>query len=59
MNLRRSRSDRIIAGVCGGLANYLGIESSIVRLITVALIFLGGLSIWVYVAAAVLIPLEE
>ena len=31
--LRKSRSDKMIAGVCGGLANYLGVDSTMVRLL--------------------------
>ena len=56
--LYRSRSDKVIGGVCGGLAEYLGIDSSIIRLITLALIFVGGVSIWIYIIAALVIPLE-
>ncbi len=56
--LHRSSSDRIIAGVCGGLAEYFGISSSTVRLIAVILFMFGGLSLWVYVIAAILLPLE-
>ena len=36
--LYRSRKDRVFAGVCGGIAEYLGIDSTIVRLITFLLI---------------------
>lgn len=56
--LYRSRSDRMIAGVCGGIAKYFGIDSTIVRIITFLLIIPGGLSIWVYIAMALIIPLE-
>lgn len=56
--LYRSRKDRIFAGVCGGIAEYLGIDSTIVRLITFLLIVPGGLSIWVYIALAIIIPSE-
>lgn len=56
--LYRSRSNRIIAGVCGGIANYFGIDVSIVRIITLLLIFVGGVSIWIYIIAALVIPLE-
>lgn len=57
--LRRSRTDRMIAGVCGGLAESFGIDSSTVRLITVLLVLFGGLSIWIYIIAAILMPLED
>ncbi len=54
--LRRSRIDRSIAGVCGGLAEYFGIDSSVLRLITLLLILFGGLSIWIYVILWIVIP---
>lgn len=57
--LRRSRTDRMIAGVCGGLAESFGIDSSTVRLITVLLVLFGGLSVWIYIIAAILMPLED
>lgn len=56
--LYRSRNDRMIAGVCGGLAKYFGIDSTIVRIAAFLLIVPGGLSIWVYIAMALIIPLE-
>ena len=39
--LRRSRTDRSIAGVCGGLANYFGIDSTILRIVMLCLILFG------------------
>lgn len=56
--LYRSRKDRVFAGVCGGIAEYLGIDSTVIRLITFLLIVPGGLSIWVYIALAIIIPSE-
>lgn len=56
--LYRSRDDRILAGVCGGIAEYFGIDSTIVRIITFLLIVPGGLSIWAYIALAIIIPNE-
>ncbi len=56
--LYRSVSDRKICGVCGGVAEYFGLDSNIVRLVTAALVLVGGLSIWVYVLAALLLPEE-
>lgn len=56
--LYRSRDDRFFAGVCGGIAKYFGIDSTLVRLITFLLIVPGGLSIWVYIALAIIIPNE-
>ena len=56
--LRRSRTDRSIAGVCGGLANYLGIDATILRILTLCLILFGGMSLWVYIIMWLLIPEE-
>ena len=41
--LMRSRHDAIIAGVAGGIAKYLGVDSTIVRLVFVALIVAGAI----------------
>ncbi len=57
--LYRSRSDRMIWGVCGGLAQYFNIDPTIVRLIAVLLLFAGGFSIIAYIILAVVIPLES
>ncbi|WP_390408811.1 PspC domain-containing protein [Lacticaseibacillus jixiensis] len=51
MRLRKSQADRVFTGVCGGLAESLGISSIWVRLLFV---FGGGVLIWVYLALAVL-----
>lgn len=57
--LRRSKKDSIFAGVCGGLAEYLDLDSSLVRLAWVALTVFAGMSIWVYIIALILIPSED
>ena len=49
----------MIAGVCGGLAESFGVDSSTVRLVTVLLVLFGGLSVWIYIIAAILMPLED
>ena len=56
--LYRSRTDRKIAGICGGLANYFDIDPVIVRLAWVLLFFLGGSGIFLYIIAWIVIPLE-
>ena len=56
--LYRSRTDRKIAGICGGLANYFDIDPVIVRLAWVLLFFLGGSGIFLYIVAWIIIPLE-
>jgi phage shock protein PspC (stress-responsive transcriptional regulator) len=56
--LYRSRSDRMLGGVCGGLADYLRVDPVIVRVATVALVFAGGAGILLYLAALLLVPNE-
>jgi phage shock protein C len=46
--LTRSQSDRMIAGVAGGLAQYLGVDATLIRLAFVALALLGGHGLLVY-----------
>lgn len=55
--LVRSREDRWLAGVCGGLAAYLGVDANLVRLLVVVGTVLGfGTLVVAYLAAWVLIP---
>ena len=56
--IRRSRNNRSIAGVCGGLAEYFDIDATAIRLATLLLILFGGLSIWVYIILWIVIPEE-
>ena len=57
-SLYRSRSNRSIAGVCGGLADYFHADPTLLRLLTLFLILFGGLSIWVYIVLWIVIPEE-
>jgi phage shock protein PspC (stress-responsive transcriptional regulator) len=57
--LYKSRDERMIAGVCGGIAEYFGIDPVIVRVVAVALVFAGGAGLLAYVAAWLLIPDED
>lgn len=56
--LYRSRSDRMVWGVCGGLAKYFDMDPTIVRIIAVLLIFANGLGILAYIIMAIVVPLE-
>lgn len=56
--LHRSRENRWIAGVSGGLADYFGLHAAIYRVLFVALAFAGGTGILLYIAAALVIPAE-
>ena len=53
--LYRSTSNKMIAGVCSGLAEYINIDPTIVRLIW-ALIALSGAGVLAYLIAAIIIP---
>lgn len=48
-----------IFGVCGGLAKYFEVDPTIIRLATVLLVFAAGLSVWVYLIAALVMPKEN
>lgn len=56
--LYRSRTDRMLAGVCGGIADYLGADPTVVRIVTVVVALLPGPAILAYLAAWLLIPEE-
>jgi phage shock protein C len=56
--LYRSRTDRMLFGVCGGLGKYLGIDPTIIRIIFVLLAFCG-VGILAYIVMAFIVPLEE
>lgn len=56
--LYRTRDERVIAGVCGGIARYFNIDPVLVRVGAVALAFLGGAGLLAYLAAVLLIPKE-
>ena len=56
--LERSRSDRKLAGVCGGLARYFDIHPAVYRVGFVVLALLGGAGILIYLAAALVMPDE-
>lgn len=58
--LYRSRKNRMIAGVCGGFAEYLNIDPTIVRLVIVLLAIFGvSAGFWIYLIAAIIVPNEE
>ena len=49
-------TDRVIGGVCGGIAEYFGLDTSTIRIVTLILILFGGLSLWVYILLWIIIP---
>jgi phage shock protein PspC (stress-responsive transcriptional regulator) len=56
--LVRSRDDRLIAGVCGGVARWSGLDVALVRIVVVLLAVFGGSGLLVYVLGWLLIPDE-
>lgn len=57
--LYRSRVDRKLWGVCGGLAKYFNIDPTLVRVIAVVSLFVGSLGFWIYIVMALVVPLEN
>lgn len=57
--LERPRNDRVLAGVCSGIAKYFKLDISLIRLLTLLLILFGGLSIWIYIILWIVIPEEK
>lgn len=56
--LYRSRTDRMIFGVAGGMGRHFNLDPSIVRLLWVLLVLAGGAGILLYIVAAIVIPEE-
>jgi phage shock protein PspC (stress-responsive transcriptional regulator) len=54
--LRRSTDDRMLAGVAGGLARYLDVDATLVRIAFVVLTVIGGAGVPLYLASWLLIP---
>jgi phage shock protein C len=56
--LYRSRDDRVLFGVCGGLGAYLGVDPTLVRIIAVLSLFLPGPQLLAYLIAWIIVPEE-
>lgn len=56
--LYKSRQDRLIDGVCGGIAEYLNVASTWIRLVWLTLVFFGGIGIVLYVIGMIAIPVN-
>lgn len=57
--LYRSKTDKKVAGVCGGLAEYIGVDSTLIRLALVFTMLFAGCGLVAYIVAALVIPEEE
>jgi len=56
--LYRSRTNRQLAGVCGGLAQYFNIDATLIRVLFVALAVLGGSGLVIYLVLWIIVPRE-
>lgn len=56
--LYRSRSERMISGVCGGLAQYLNLDPTLIRLLFVITAIFGGPGLIVYIVMLFVVPEE-
>jgi phage shock protein C len=56
--LYRSKTDRKLAGVCGGLAQYFNIDPTLIRVLFVVLAILGGSGLVLYLALWIIVPNE-
>lgn len=54
--LYRSRKDKMLAGICGGLAEYFAVDPSLVRIACLLLCLYAGTGLLVYILAAIIIP---
>jgi phage shock protein C len=56
--LYRSRDERMIWGVCGGIAKYFDVDPTLIRIIAVLTLFFALTGILVYIILAIIIPIE-
>lgn len=54
--LYRTRKDRMIGGVCGGLGEYFGIDPTLMRLLFVAGMIAGTATFWIYLVMMIVVP---
>jgi phage shock protein C len=56
--LYRCRHDKLLAGVAAGVAEFFDLDPSLVRILFLLSIFLGGVGLFLYIAMAIIVPLE-
>lgn len=59
IKLVKSKTNKMLTGVCGGIGELLGIDPTIIRLVWAALSLAGGTGIILYIIAAVIIPEDD
>ena len=55
-NLHKSRTNKVIAGVCGGVGEYFNVDATLIRLVWALAIFLGGSGFIIYILAMIIMP---
>ncbi|MBE5966248.1 MAG: PspC domain-containing protein [Lachnospiraceae bacterium] len=56
--LYRSSKDKMLCGVCGGIAEYINLDPTIVRLLWVVISLAGGFGVLLYIIAAIIMPIH-
>ncbi len=56
--LYKSRTDKKLDGVCGGIAEYFNIDSTLIRLAWILFVCLGGSGVLAYIIAAIVMPIK-
>ena len=56
--LYRTRDERMISGVCGGIAKYFNVDPTLIRLLFVLFAFAGGPGLIAYIVLAIIVPEE-
>ena len=54
--LYRSTKDRVLAGVCGGLGEYLNVDPVVLRVVWAVFFFIGGMGLLAYIIAWIIMP---
>ena len=57
--LYRSKKNRMIGGVCGGIGEYFNVDPTLIRLVWILFLFAGGAGLLAYIIAWIIIPLEK
>ena len=54
--LTKSKKNKKLCGVCGGIAEYFGMDQTIVRVLFILFFVFGGIGLWTYIACAIVMP---
>jgi phage shock protein PspC (stress-responsive transcriptional regulator) len=60
MKLRKSKTDRVLFGVCGGIGKFTGVDSALIRLLfVVGTIFSGSILLWIYLILGLVLSVDD